>query len=499
MTRLSAILMGAALFASTSAHAATGDVNADGQVSFADAALTLRFAGGLAAPTFAQLAAADMQPDGRTTLLDAVRIARTAAGSEPPPPNIPLFVTASLTITGRNATMNVALPGGYPVSGRARDRKNLAFDGGMAFRATDGVIWGPADFGSLGDYAIALPPGTYQPFILTRRTDYTQNGEETVSNTSVSAGTTLAVSGPAASVNYTRPDVSTARTVTFDFSGPSRPFGSQAEIYLTDTDASGATGGLNSLRADVLFTPTDRFVPPGTYWVNTRSYHTLATGLTEELYLAFHQTLGVPGTSSRTLSFPIVHEIAGDFTGPNGPNALDYQAEQIPPANGDKATAYVPEQFGGYLVEIPAGNYTASVFVATNFTDTTAEFLLPFTMPSRSATRDISLPALPTFRTVTGVVLAPDGTPQPNARIRIDSAPKTIPTSGLYAYHGDTTTDDNGLYSLALPDGDYVVSVAPEVAGQSSWPDTFDRPLSSQGHPPRDRSLVRSVLGQQGD
>lgn len=444
------------------ARSATGDVNGDKAITVADAAMALRYAGGLAAPTFQQTAAADVQADGRVTVADAVRIARIAARVDPLPPTLPLVAGATLTVANKDVLRNFALPGGYAVSGTVRDRRSQVFDGAIALQDASGVTWGPVDLDAQGGYSIALPPGRYQAFVLTRRIDTTPSGEDTVSEASVLTGAPFDVSGTAAGVNFTRPDIAAPATVTFDFTGPSRPYQTETDITLTDTGVSPATGGLNTLHADVLFVPTQRAVPPGTYQVDTHSYYTLSSGLTEDLYLSFNQTLTVPATKSRTLAFPTVYELGGDFTGPNGPDALDFYAEQIPKAGADKTTVYVPERFGGYLVEIPAGNYVGSVYVATPYADTKAEFALPITMPAKNVAKDISLPTFPAFRTVSGTVFAPDGSPLPNARVRVDSVPVNVPASGVYLFHGDTTTDTNGAYAVALPAGDYNVAVTPQ-------------------------------------
>jgi hypothetical protein len=73
-----------------------GDVDGDGQVTLADAILTLRIAIGLIPPTPTQLAAGDVAPvpgvmagqrfgDGKITLADAIRVLARASGLAPDP------------------------------------------------------------------------------------------------------------------------------------------------------------------------------------------------------------------------------------------------------------------------------------------------------------------------------------------------------------------------------------------------------------------------------
>ena len=60
----------------------TGDINCDGEVSAADARLTLRFSANLDEPTDEQKDAADVNNDGDITASDARKILRVSAGLE---------------------------------------------------------------------------------------------------------------------------------------------------------------------------------------------------------------------------------------------------------------------------------------------------------------------------------------------------------------------------------------------------------------------------------
>jgi hypothetical protein len=121
----------------------------------------------------------------------------------------------------------------------------------------------------------------------------------------------------------------------------------------------------------------------------------------------------------------------------------------------------VPQRQQAYRVAIPAGAYVASIAAATPYLDTTAEFLLPFTMPAQKTTRNITLAAYPTFRTVSGLVVGADGLALAGARVQIDSMDATVPAAGRYAFHADTLTDDDGAYAVALPNGEYTLTLTP--------------------------------------
>jgi hypothetical protein len=455
---LAALIM---IGSATGARAASGDVNGDGFITAADVRLALQYAGGLATPTFARASTADVAADGSVTIADAVRIARIATRVDALPPSLSLPAPAvALTVSG-NTVRNVALPGGYAVSGRVLDRLGKVFEGGVTFRDANKVFWGPAPLDEVGDYTAALPPGTYQAIVLTHRTDATSGGEDSVSDTAIAAGAPFNVSQNLTAKNLTRPDIAATSRVTFDFSGPSRPFLTEARIFLTDTGANPATFGLNVVGASILSTPADRAVPPGTYYVDTRSSVSLSSGFTEDLYLAFAQTISVPAVTSRTLAFPTTYQLGGDLTGASGPDAFDILAKQAPKAGANIAMAHAATPQEQYLLELPAGTYTISVGAATLFQDTAAEFLFPYTMPAKNTSRDISLPAQPVFRTVSGTVVGADGLPAVGARVQVDSVVGTIPAAGVYAFHADTLTDDLGAYAIGLPNGNYTLTVTP--------------------------------------
>jgi hypothetical protein len=457
---LTLALAAAGLALAGGARGATGDISGDGFIGRPDVALALRYAGGLSASDFAHTSAADVDGDGRVSIVDAVRIARIANGRDPLPPAYSLPAQQTLTISA-NAPRNIALPGGYSVSGRVRDKNNAAFEGSVLFQDASKALWGPAPLNGLGDYATALPPGTYQAIALSRRSAYAGSGELTTWDTATALGAPFTVSADTTGKNFSRPDTPATVNVKFDFSGPSRPTQVETQIVLTDTGANAATFGLNDVRTAVLSLPATRPVPPGAYYVDAQTSLFLSSGFSEDFYLAYDQTLTVPAATARTLAFPAVYELAGTFGGANGANALDFYAQQNRAAGVNAASARVPQRQQAYRVAIPAGGYVASIAASTPYADTTAEFLLPFTMPAQKATQNISLPAYPTFRTVSGLVVGADGLAMEGARVRIDSVDATVPAAGRYAFHADTLTDDDGAYAVALPNGDYTLTVTP--------------------------------------
>lgn len=444
------------------ARAGTGDVNADGSVTRADATLALRVAGGGLAPTFAQYAAGSVTADSAITIADALRILRVARGLDPAPPASAMPIAFSLTVSA-NATRNVALPGGYTVAGRARDRVGSVFLGRIAFRETDSeTIYGPFDLDDLGDYVAVLPPGEYQAIALAVREFAGGLGEPGASETALAMGSPFTVSANQTGRNFTRPDLAAPFTVSFDFAGPSEPFLVSTDIVLSDTGETPATFGWNRLEAEFLSTPASRPVPRGTYFVDARTTYPLSSGIYQGYNLYFEVPLEVTRNTSRTLTFPTLYELDGDFTGAAALNAVDVLAQQVPVAGRDVAEALVNASGLGYLMAMPRGALTLSVGVATPFEETMAERLLNFTMPTDDATKDINLPALPTFRAITGLVLGPDGKPAANALVAADSeAPATIPSAGVYLFHARTTTDEDGRYTMNLPNGPYTVNVTP--------------------------------------
>jgi len=443
-------------------RAGSGDVDGNGSVTRADAALALRAAGGLLNPSPGEYVAASVTSDTAVTIADALRIARLAAGSEPALPTGAMPTSFALTVSA-NTTRNVALPAGYNVLGRVTDDTGKAFEGWIVFRDTaTGDVYGRFELGETGDYAAVLPAGTYQALVITLRRFSTGSGEEGQSDTALPVGNPVAVTANRSGLNFTRPDLPSTYNVTFSYTGTSQPFPNSSTVVLWDTGDTADTWGLNYLESQVLFTPAARPVPRGTYWVDVYTSWGLSSGLFQDYYMYFEDDLAVTRNTSRTLTFPRLYELDGDFTGTEAIYAIDVYAEQAPVSGRDMAGAYVGVQGRGYLLAMPPGALVLSVLVSTVSEETFAERLLTYTMPSARATKDVNLPALPAFRTISGAVYAPNGSPLANAAVEANSPyPASVPSSGVYIYHASTTTDANGRYTLHLPDGAYTVDVTP--------------------------------------
>lgn len=450
------------------AWAGTGDVNGDGVITPADAAMSLRIAGGHTAPTFAQYAAADVTGDGIVTVADAVRIVRIARGLDAKPPAQPMPAAFSLTVSA-NATRNVALPGGYAVRGRVRDRASRAFPGTLIFRDTAGDgDFGPFELDAQGNYSAVLPPGRYQAISLSTRAFSGGLGEPGWSETATALDAPFTVRDNETGRNFTRPDLAATFPVTFNASGPSWTPGLSMDVVLTDAGAQAATFGWNYFRAGFLSLPSSRPVPRGEYYADVRTAYALSSGQFQNYNIYYEKPLEITRATSRTLAYPTLYELSGSFTGAAAAGAADVLAQQDPVKGRDVAEAMVNANGVAYRMAMPAGALTLSVRVLTPYVQTDAERLLPFTMPARQATKDINLPAFPAFRTISGQAFGPDGKPAAYAEVAADSVyPAAIPAAGVYLFHARTTADAAGRYSMALPDGAYSVTVRPESPAPS--------------------------------
>jgi hypothetical protein len=271
----------------------------------------------------------------------------------------------------------------------------------------------------------------------------------------------ITVTGNQTNRNFNRPDLATPYTVTFSYTGPSQPDLTTSRITLWDTATGSPTYGQNFYESEIISAPASRQVPRGIYYIDVVSGYPLSSGLFQNFYMYFYAPVDATHTTSRTLTFPTLWELDGDFTGAAALNAVDVYAEQVPTTGLDVAGAYVQTQGISYLLAMPRGALTLSVGLATAYVETMAERLLTYTMPAAHTRKDINLPALPDFRTITGTVVGPNGQPVSGATVAADSAPQTITSTGIYAYHARTTTDTDGTYTMHLPNGTYTVNVTP--------------------------------------
>lgn len=445
-----------------SALAGTGDVNADGKVTTADALLAMKMAGGLLKSTATQAAAADVSPDapdGIVMLADAVRLARVALGIDPAFASGLMPYTGTLVVSG-NGTRKIVMPGGYAVSGKLTDSTGKVFTGSIAFSntTTSDVSDSSLLDTSTGAFSENLAAGTYQPVAVTTATRTTSGGENETVNTASAVGSPITVAGAVSGLAFKRAAMPTPPVLTLNFSGPSAPFMTTAYIYLTDSGLTPATYGLNYVERDITFTPATVNVPAGTYDVEVDSQTALSNTLNEDLAIWYYQRLTVSGALSKTLAFPQLYELGGAITGPSSVSPVDVYAELQPVGTADASAAYVQvDQYGVYLAAIQPGSQYISIGVTSPHSSTDVYFVFPYTMAAKKSTKNIVLPALPSFRTITGTVSSFAGKPAAGVTIEADSDISTYPAAGVNAFVGNAVTDASGSFTLYLPDGPYLL------------------------------------------
>lgn len=444
--------------------AAPADINNDGIISAADTVLALRFAGGLQIPTESQFAVADVVPaggDGRVSLLDAVRVMRIASGLDPQAPTVALPASVNLTVGTTNITRNITLPGGYTVSGTVKDTRGAPIEGYIAFRDTvSKAIVDTALLDLDGSYSARLPAGTYQAIAVSQTIEDNSLFETLEMDQAVLVGDPFTMTGSVANKNYVRPALSTPVTLTAQFSVSGITTFYPYSLTLQETEASGTQLNYAGIR-DIAATPLEMSVPKGTYYVDASGDVVLSTGLTEYFTMYYDAPINVTGSLARTFSIPDTEEVAGNILAPPGVNLVDMFTQQR--GTGNLATAYIfLEQDGNYLMALPRASHLFSIGFSLDENSVSGEFLQVLSVPDGGLTRNIDLPAVPTLRTVSGVVRGPDGKALEGVIVQVEPViPSSIPTAGVSIYRDIDTTTATGAYTLTVPRGDYILSATP--------------------------------------
>lgn len=455
-------------------YSGNGDIDGNGSVTRPDVVLALRFAGGLQTPNSGQASAADTIAGGGVNILDAVRIGRIAAGKDPFIPgtggSAPLPTSATVVVANSGTTTkDFTLPAGFTVSGTVNIASMTTF-GYVALReTTTKAIYGPTFVSFMSKtFSLTVPAGTYQIIFAAPEDDVTDNGDSVQRISPVNVLAPFAVNANVANKNFDPPTPPAATGVKVAYAGQGTTNLAPDSISFTDSSLSPfATFGTgNSASVELLNLDPD-IIPlgAGTYraMLMGRQMTSLGTFVDFTWYNA--PTVTAPTSSTFTITIPAVRELTGTITEPSGgggqPTDVGIYAVNTSGSYSD-SSAQITFPYG-YTLMAPAGDYLLDVTVdITNGTDY-IDFYVPAKINATGpSTKNVSLPALPTFRTLTGVVKGPDGKVLPNALVYAYLPDNlTVPSGGRYAYTGNATTDANGRYTMQVPPDTYTVSVYP--------------------------------------
>jgi hypothetical protein len=470
-----ALACACAAFSALPSQGGSGDIDGSGTVTSADTRLALRFAGGLQSPTTAQAAAGDTIAGAGVNIRDAVRIARIAAGLDPFVPDAgtaPLPLTEAVTVTSSaTTTRNFTLSGGYRVSGRVAITNDFDY-GYVSLRNTStGETYGPVFVSGMTvkSYSFAVRPGTYQLYYARPEDDTTTEGDTLIRMTPVAVGSAFAVAGDVSGKDFAPPAPPATTGVKIAYSGTG--LSSFTPNGLTFADAPPSAGylpvGIGKFVDVDLVTVQPDTIPlaAGTYYPSLYGWQTTSLGIQVEFTYHSSTALTAPTSTTRTITVPAVRELTGMLTDPVGgggtPADISISTQSL---SGDVFSSWAETTVTSpYFLMAPAGTYYMTINVKRTLTNDIIHFTLPVTIPSSGAAKkDVSLPALPAFRTLTGVVKGPDGKALANATVSAYTDPSvTIPSGGRYTYSAYTTTDSAGKYTLSLPSDAYYVTVTP--------------------------------------
>lgn len=453
----------------------SGDINGSGTVTSADTILALRFAGGLQSPGPAEAAAGDTVAGGGVNIRDAVRIARIAAGLDPFVPDAgtaPLPLTQAVTVTSSaTTTRNFTLSGGYRVSGTVRITDSFDY-GYVSLRNTSSsTIHGPVLVSGFTtrSYSFAVPSGTYQLLYARPEEGATKEGDTLLRLTPVTVGSAFTVTADVSGKDFDPPATPGTSGVKIAYSGSG--LSGFTPDGLTFTDAPPSAGYLpmgtgKYVSVDLVTVQPDTIpLVAGTYYPSLSGWQTTSLGFQVEFTYRSSTPLTAPTSTTRTITVPAARELTGALTDPAGgggtPVDISISTQSL---SGDVFSSWAETTVTSpYFLMAPAGSYYMTINVRRTLTNDTIQFTLPVTIPSSGAARkDVALPALPTFRTLTGTVTGPNGKALANATVSAYTDPAvTIPSGGRYTYGAYTTTDANGRYTLSLPADAYYVTITP--------------------------------------
>ena len=452
-----ALLMGACL----PANAVWGDGDGNGTFDGSDVVRALRISGGLLKATTTDISAMDVEPasqDGKITSADAVRLVRTLAGLDPRQETASVSVNSvfSLTVSGTSVSKTFTCNGGYNVSGE------IATSGGAEtphsaylYNTSSGVFSAWSEVDETGGYSISAPSGNYQMVAETIVTILSPVFENIDIGYNVPLGSPFMVAGDISDKNFTQGALPTTANLTLNFSIPSTVFFMPQGLHLSES----TPGGRNWVDREIAQTPVVTAVPKKTYLASVGGDVALSNGSTEDFNITYANTINVSGSTTKTLEIPSMAEIGGTITYPSPLTHRSVSAYGLAASTDEWIVSSNDLSLEGlYLLAVPPGKSILSVDANhPSYPNTGVTFELPVTVPSGGMTKNVTLPALPAFATVTLTILGADGEAMPNAFLNIGSVPATPPTQGLYSYWTWGITDAAGKMTCYLPAGSYEV------------------------------------------
>jgi hypothetical protein len=364
------------------------------------------------------------------------------------------------TVSG-NTTVNVALQGGYVASGRATDTSGVPVQGSVALQdTTSQTIFGPSLIDAAGFYYLAVPTGTYQAIVITNGLSTTDANERIQSGIATPVGSPFRVYFNTTGHNFTRADLPAVATLTVSFNVDTSVRWTPEQVVFPQADAARLGSVLHEIATDPVPSSVPVSLPTGT----TRSVQAdgqivVGYGSTEDFTLHYAQTIPVTGSAPLALSIPALSEIYGTITPPAGTPPITYTIDQQ--GTGDLASASGDlDSSGQYTLGVPAGSYILTVGL-TAPSHSQIDFLVPVTVAVGGGPQNFTLPALPSTRTVSGLVTKPDGTPLADASVYALGRVTTVPSGGMYRFQVSAITGTDGRYTLQAPDGSYDVFAVP--------------------------------------
>jgi hypothetical protein len=206
-------------------------------------------------------------------------------------------------------------------------------------------------------------------------------------------------------------------------------------------------------------------MPTGTYAIESSSQYALSSGLFQDLSILYYSELTITSAKSTTLSYPKLYELNGVITSPAAYPPWSVYGENRPTGTANSVAALVRTgSENDYLIALVPGSSWVALGLVGPFSDTwytDIDFYLPYTMPSATTRKNFTVPTVPTFRTITGVIKTPTGAAAADVSITAWMSFSTVPTAGVFIFTGHAVTDANGAFTLKLPDGVYTVSANP--------------------------------------
>lgn len=446
-----------------------GDVNGDGVITVQDAILCLRIAGGLYNPTRAEFSRADVRPypyDGKVTVIDALATVQWALGSgaRPIPGGALLGRSLTFPVTG-NATVNAVMPSGFTVSGRIFDGA-FTLPGQVALINGNSVGYGPAARDATGIYHVNVPSGTYTPMCISSERTTNASGEDSFLTQSYWAGDSYPVGSDLYGKDVTVPQAPDRSTLTFTLGQFAlyQAWWTPREMYLDGSY-------FNSVRHDMNAATCVIPAPEDYYRISGYGLYMLNDGFQEDAYLSHYAPGGildiidVTQDASYTFNLPGMNHVTAY------PGGAQIYAAGLDPiisaATSGTVTCVSRWQDPSESIALAAapGDYVFWFAVpAPGHAECYAEYdtTMRWFPYSWSQYPYASVP-MPAFRTVTGVLTAPSGTPVSNAIVTAKSI-RPDPVEGDFeAWYFEETamTDLSGRYTLTIPEGAYTVWASP--------------------------------------